>query len=145
MRRGEDLWVVCVGDCFGVKVPRRVQSPHGQINSSSDCGSQQTVLAQITSMSLFRAEIAQGLMTVKKHKHRLVSLCISMDKGRERQQTTEITSEMKYLHETTTEQSSLSAFWYLNITTSHCISCFPLPLPPSPHVRQHEESLLFKG
>lgn len=54
------LSVTCNGNCFGVKAARRVQSPHGRINSDSDLGSYWKVIAQINN-PLFGAEIAQGL------------------------------------------------------------------------------------
>lgn len=54
----EDLCVTCNGNGFGVKAARRVQSPHGQINSERDLESYWKVIAQITNKHLFGAEIA---------------------------------------------------------------------------------------
>lgn len=91
----EDLCDTCNGNCFGVKAARRVQSPRGQLNSDSDVGSYWKVIAQITSKPLFRAEIAQGLNDCSNTQTQIGSFVFFMDKGKERQYTAEITSEMK--------------------------------------------------
>lgn len=81
-RSRADLFVTCNGDCFGVKAARRVQSPHGQINSDSDLGSYWKVIAQITYEPLFGAAIAHGLNDCSNTQTQIGSFVFSWTKAR---------------------------------------------------------------
>lgn len=72
------------------------KSPHKQINSHRDLGPYWKVGAQITDEPLFGAEIAQGLNDCSNTQTQIDAFVFFMNRGKGRQYTAEITSEMKY-------------------------------------------------
>ena len=111
-RRGEDLSGTYDGN-FGalvLKLREEIKARHGRINSDSDFRSSKKVIAQITNKPLLRAEIAWGLNECSNTQTQIGSFVFfhGQRQGKTIYHRDYLRDEI--LHETATEQLSLSAF-----------------------------------